>query len=273
MSIILQSLTMPALLEAIEANLGEEMAWFGRALPRGELHKTPELLWIYTGPGSPNGVIHSSFASEEPAYVSRRIDEMMSFYLARGVSFGWTTGSLTRPAHLASLLEARGFSLSGSTTAMAIDVQAMREDLPLNRELTISEIDDLQSLQSLRAIEMQGFDASAKAAQTYYDTYAHAGFGHSLPWHHYLGSLRGAPVAIATLLYHAGVAGIFGVATIPAARRQGVAASMTLHLLHEARKQGYRIAVLSPTEMSEAIYRRIGFQSYGTLLHYGSPRG
>src|SRR5436853_5490875 len=48
MSIILHDLAMPAVAGAIDTNLSEEMAWFGRAEPRGELHKTPELLWIYT---------------------------------------------------------------------------------------------------------------------------------------------------------------------------------------------------------------------------------
>jgi predicted GNAT family acetyltransferase len=80
--------------------------------------------------------------------------------------------------------------------------------------------------------------------------------------------LHNRPVASASLLYHAGVAGIYGVSTIPVARRRGVAASMTLHLLRVARDTGYRVATLSPTDMSEAIYRRIGFQPYCTLLHY-----
>ncbi len=48
---------------------------------------------------------------------------------------------------------------------------------------------------------------------------------------------------------------------------------MTLHTLREARKQGYRVAVLSPTDMSIALYRRIGFQEYCKLLHYAWSRG
>lgn len=272
MSIILQSLAKPAIAEAIDASMTEEMAWFGRALPRGELHKTPELLWIYTGSGNPNGVLRTSSANEDPHYVSTRIDEMLSFFASRNVPFGWTIGPLTRPTNLAALLEARGFTYSASTTGMAIDLHVMREDIQVNRELTIREVENLETLKLLRTIEMQGFGASEKAAQIYYDTYAHAGFGNSMPWHHYIGWLYEKPVAIASILYHAGVAGIYGIATIPEARRQGIAGSMTLRTLHEARKQGYRIAILSPTEMSEAIYRRIGFQEYCKLLHYGSPR-
>ena len=294
MSIILESLAMPAIAEAIEASMSEEMAWFGRAMPQGELHKTTELLWIYTGTRNPNGVLRSCFASDDLTYVSSRIDEMLSFFATRSslilpandagainraptagrkgiVPFGWTIGPSTRPANLASLLEARGFTHRASTTGMAIDLRDMREDIQVNRELVIREIEDLETLKILRAIEMQGFGASQEAAQVYYETYARAGFGNSQPWHHYIGWLYDQPVAIASILYHAGVAGIYGIATIPEARRQGAGGRMTLHTLYKAREQGYRIAILSPTDMSEAMYRRIGFQEYCKLLHYGSP--
>jgi GNAT superfamily N-acetyltransferase len=271
MSMILQQLTGPALIEAIENNLVEEMAWFGRALPQAELHKTPELLSFYTGKGGPNGVLYARFASEDARYVAAVIDDVMEYFGGRGVPFGWTVGPSTRPAHLASVLESRGFVYSATTTGMAVDMLAMREDVPHSTELVITEIQDVAHLRILRDMEMRGFGATEVGAQQYHDVYAGAGFGNGLPWHHFIGWLRGAPVAIASLLYHAGVAGIYGVTTIPEARRQGVGAAMTLHVLRYARANGYRIAILSPTSMSEAIYRRIGFNDYCKLHHYGSP--
>jgi GNAT superfamily N-acetyltransferase len=271
MSIILEQLATPALIDAIENNLIEEMAWFGRALPQAELHKTPELLSFYTGVGGPNGVLYSHFASEDASYVTTRVDEVLEYFGARGVSFSWTVGPSARPAHIASLLKSRGFVYSASTTGMAIDMLTMREDIQLNAELNITEIKDLEHLRILRTLEMQGFGATELGAQQYHDVYACAGFGYGLPWHHFIGWLRGAPVAIASLLYHAGVAGIYGVTTVPDARRQGVGAAMTLHVLRYARASGYRIAILSPTDMSEAIYRRVGFRDYCQLHHYGSP--
>ncbi len=48
---ILQDMTMPALAIAIEANFNEEALWIGRANKQWELHKTPELYWIYSGAG------------------------------------------------------------------------------------------------------------------------------------------------------------------------------------------------------------------------------
>lgn len=268
MSMILQSLASPAIEEAIEANFNEEMACLGYGLPQGELHKTPELLWIYTGSRGPNAVLYSHFASEDTTYVHARIDEMLTFFETRNMDFGWTIGPSTRPANLALILETHGFVYSDSTTGLAIDLQAVNEHIRVNTDLIITEIEDLETLEILRSIEISGFGASEMAAQNYYDSYARTGFGNGLPWHHYIGWLHEEPVAIASLLFHAGVAGMYGVATIPAARRQGVGAAITLHALQEARRHGYLIAVLSPTEMSIAIYRRLGFQEYCKLHHY-----
>lgn len=268
MSIILQHLATPAIEEAIEANFNEEMACFGRGLPQGELHNTPELLWIYTGSHGPNAVLYSRFASDDSTYLHAKIDEMLDFYKTRNVDFDWITGPSTRPTNLATMLETRRLVYRESTTGMAVDLQALNEHIYVNPDLTITAIEDLETLKILRTIEVQGFGSSETAAQNYYDTYAHAGFGNGMPWHHYIGWLHDEPVAIASLLFHAGVAGIYGVATIPEARRKGVAAAVTLHTLHEARRHGYRVAVLSPTEMSIAIYRRIGFREYCKLLHY-----
>jgi ribosomal protein S18 acetylase RimI-like enzyme len=268
MSEILQYLASPAIEEAIEANFNEEMACFGRGLPEGELHQTSELLWIYTGSRGPNSVLYSQFASDDSTYIHAKIDEMIEFFNTRNVDFDWTTGTSTHPTNLATMLETRGFVYSKSTTGMAVDLQALNENIYVNPDLTIKEIEDLETLKILRTIEMLGFGASETAAQNQYDSHAHAGFGKGMPWHHYIGWLHDEPVAIASLLFHAGVAGIYGVATIPEARRQGVAAAMTLHTLHEARRHGFRVTVLSPTEMSFAIYRRIGFQEYCKLLHY-----
>src|SRR6266849_9095209 len=144
MSIILESLAMPAIADAIENNLIEEMACFGRALPQGELHKTPELLSFYTGAEGPNGVLYSRFAREDVRYVMASVDATLEYFGMRGVTFGWTVGPSTRPANVAAILESRGFVYSTSTTGMAIDIPTMREDIQLNVELSITEIKDLE---------------------------------------------------------------------------------------------------------------------------------
>ena len=274
MSNILQDLSDPALPGAIEANLAEEMSIFGRGLPGAALHTEPELLWFFTGKPHLNGVLLTHFATDDKAYADARIAEMIAYFKARHLSFGWSVGPSTLPADLATCLEAHGFTYEGQSIALAVDIEALHAETPTLTGLIIKEIENEGMLKVKRSLEKRGFDASEETAQDYYDGYLASGFGKGTRWHHYIGWLNGEEVAMASLLLYMGVAGIYGVATIPEARRQGIGAAITLHALHAARESGYRIATLTDTEMSRGIYRRMGFQNYCTVRHYAwSPNG
>src|SRR6266853_1395362 len=95
---ILQNLATPAIEEAIIANFTEEMACFGRGLPQGELHKTPELLWFLTPLPGLSGVLHTRFASYDKAYVDAKINQMIDYFQARRVTPGWSVGPSMHPA-------------------------------------------------------------------------------------------------------------------------------------------------------------------------------
>ncbi len=82
-----------------------------------------------------------------------------------------------------------------------------------------------------------------------------------------LGRLDGEPVATNILFNGAGVSGIFGVATAPAARRKGIGAAISLKPLLDAREMGYRYGVLWATDLAVRVYERIGFQLTGRRIN------
>jgi [ribosomal protein S18]-alanine N-acetyltransferase len=64
---------------------------------------------------------------------------------------------------------------------------------------------------------------------------------------------------------------ILNVATAPAFRRRGVAATLLRHLLAEARQQGMERAFLEVrvgNEPAQALYRSFGFRPCGVRRHY-----
>jgi len=265
---IIQSLSDPVLQETVEANFAEEMACMARTFPGGELREHAGILRFFTGASGFNGVLRTRINSRNSAYIHTLIAETLDYFRARQVSIGWPVTPLTQPADLGRYLEAHGLTLRSTDTAMALDMQQMNNNWPMPVGFTIKEVEDREALQVWRTITIQGFETSQEIGQFYHDAYARLGFGKDMPWHHYIGWLHGEPVAISSLLLHAGIAGIYGVATIPKARRQGLGTTMTLHALHEAQKLGYRIAVLAPSNMAINIYRRIGFFDYTKTQFY-----
>jgi ribosomal protein S18 acetylase RimI-like enzyme len=84
----------------------------------------------------------------------------------------------------------------------------------------------------------------------------------------FLASDAGEPIAVASLYLAAGVAGIYNVATLPAARRRGIGTHLTDATLRAARSAGYRVAVLQATPEAIGVYRRLGFRPYCRLQSY-----
>jgi ribosomal protein S18 acetylase RimI-like enzyme len=261
---ILQDMLAPVLIAAAEANLAEEMAAFGRYLPGAELHEDPEMQWII----SPlfNAVVRTCIV---PGDIDARIDETLAYFRSRHASsIGWSVSPSTRPSNLAAYLLAHGLTLVEDQSIMAANLQTLHEDMVTPPNLRIEEVSDQEMLKQYARVSMQGFGSSADQIKCYYDTYSAAGFGKRRPWHHYLGRLNQEPVAVSSLLLYAGVVGVYGVATIPTARRQGMGAAMTLAALREARRLGYRVGILTPSEMGLGIYRRLGFREYYTTSIY-----
>jgi ribosomal protein S18 acetylase RimI-like enzyme len=66
-------------------------------------------------------------------------------------------------------------------------------------------------------------------------------------------------VSTATLVVVDGMAAVFGVATLPAYRRQGWGRATTLAVLHEGARRGADLAYLNPSDSGEPVYRALGF--------------
>jgi ribosomal protein S18 acetylase RimI-like enzyme len=80
------------------------------------------------------------------------------------------------------------------------------------------------------------------------------------PWQTYLLRESGVPVAGAMLLFSHGIAGLYWVATLPAARGRGYADALTRAASNAAFAAGAGAVVLQASKLGEPVYRGVGFR-------------
>jgi ribosomal protein S18 acetylase RimI-like enzyme len=78
--------------------------------------------------------------------------------------------------------------------------------------------------------------------------------------HGYRVDHNGRPAAVALALHHNQDAGISFVATIPKARRKGLATTVMRQALQEAAKQGCTTTTLQATDVGEKLYINLGYR-------------
>lgn len=266
MSEILADLSLPEVTHAIDANERERFAYYSQ-VPGGELHADPELTWYITG--IPyllfNGILDAHLPSDG---LDARITRALAPFEARGVPMFWMIGPSTQPVDLGPHLIRRGFTGPVELVGMAADLSTLHAEIPAPATLRIERVGDTSTLERWIEAYSPSFDYTTAVGRLFFNVFASLGLDAHLPLCHYLGSLDGKPVATTSLFLGAGVAGIYSVGTIPALRRQGIGAAMTLAALRDARTSGYHIGVLHAEPMAVSLYRHLGFQERSRLHPY-----
>lgn len=258
---ILEDFSGSSLAAAIETNLFELFRYWGNST-KSEFHDSPDVTWFITGVLDPfmNGVFRTQLT---PDNVDETIEKTLAHFSARQVPFIWWMGSATQPADLEKYLETYGLIDTGGTPGMAVDLLALKKNLPTPSSLIIKPVEDAETLKHWVQTLIVGFNVSETSEDICFDLFANLGF--DLPLRNYVGLLDGKAVAVSSLFLGVGVAGIYCVTTIPEVRRQGIGAAVTLAPLRDARAMGYRIGVLQSSDMGFGVYRKLEFREYCTL--------
>ncbi len=165
---------------------------------------------------------------------------------------------LATPAGLAGRLEAAGFADVDGAPAMAADLsRIVAPDVP--EGVTVERVADSATLGTF-VETLLGGNQVVGAEDIWNRFFTLAGLQPEGPVHNFLGRLDGRPVSCATIFLAAGVAGVYCVATVPAARRRGIAGAVTAAALAEARRRGYRYGILQASAMAANLYRDMGFE-------------
>jgi GNAT superfamily N-acetyltransferase len=263
---MLKDFSTSSVIDAMEINSHEAWICFAHALGAA-VYDEPHMLWFFSGLPFhlANGIVNARFPED---HLEKILDERLEQLDAKQVPMAWLIGPSTRPAVLGSHLQAHGWIPGDEAPGMAMELEALDESFSSSPSLTIERIHDAESLRTWLRVMTVGSDVPEEGLRLLLELVSKHAFTDNPSVQYYLGRLTGKPVATSLLYLGGGVAGIYNVATLPEARRQGIGSALTVAPLLQARTLGYRIGTLQSSSMGLHLYYRLGFRRYCTFQAY-----
>ena len=237
-------------------------AWRARvAVCGGEVHEVDGLVVCLTG---------VPLAAFNPTLVGGRVDDPASALAIAealyppGIAFGIEVlPALHGEVRLAAL--ASGLRLLDTEPVMTVSPDDLAAPAPPDG-VTIERVTEAAVLDEVVRVDAAAFGGDPAVTRGFVPDAMLEDDAHRV----YVGRLEGEIVAAAESGMGAGVLGVFGVATVPAARRRGIGAALTAHVVAD-RRGDVDLAVLEASAMGEGVYERLGFRTVMTREVWTRP--
>lgn len=229
-----------------------------RAILRGEgVTTTGRVITLVTGEAHPFG----NFACvTDPADLESIDEAVRSLNGCGGPSAVLCAGDA--PAACAAHLAAAGYTIPSPMPCMAVEIERLRET-PLAPGFEFIRVCNAAHGEAWAEAFGAGYELPPRTGAAWGPNRAGVNYAADTPLE-YFGIVKdGRIVCTSVVYYHDGVAGIYGVSTLPAERRKGLGAFATAEPLRRALGRGYRVGILQASQAGRPVYQRIGFQEFG----------
>ncbi|GAA1603914.1 GNAT family N-acetyltransferase [Kribbella karoonensis] len=244
--------------EAADANVAAAVSLFGRYGAGSVLDVRPGLLLVAAASEYAGAFHNAALRTDPTADPHRVVDDMQSFGRAhRRDMVLWA--STHRDQDLAEVAEARGLRIRSTAVGMA-----------LRTPPTVEQPGDIE----LVAADVDGFAAVHRDVVADVDAvpqFASAGVLLAPGVSSLVAYADGTPVSCAMAVRSGRTAGIYWVATRPAARRRGYGSLVTAAVARLGFEQGAEVVVLQATAMGAPVYEALGFEAFTEYRRFGQP--
>jgi ribosomal protein S18 acetylase RimI-like enzyme len=198
-------------------------------------------------PSAPESPTLNAAVAVEPDRAPEHLDELASRYAEAQVRrWGvWLDGSASLPA---LALTQAGMVVTSASPGMGAHIDRLQTSSTTDTNPTPA---DLPTVGRVNDLAYGNYDGRLERTLA------------PLPngvLHGYRVDHHGEPAAVALALHHDGDCGVSFVATVPKARRRGLAAEVMRQALEQARKDGCTTTTLQATDVGERLYRALGYR-------------
>jgi GNAT superfamily N-acetyltransferase len=227
--------------------------------PRTVAEDTPEFVRVYT-PGVREMLLNIMlrYHTAEPVTMTDMEHVVAPFRYYR-LPFQWWLTLGTEPEGLRDCLRQMGMQTWGGATSMTLQLVDWQPEYPaidsdrcLLRPIQTSE-DANAALHIICSVFFVPHEPMARWTTENQAT------------HLYVAYVDGRPAAALATLQHEDTVGVYHVATLPFARRRGIAGNLLILALRDAVQAGCTLATLTATPEARHLYEQLGFSACGFL--------
>jgi ribosomal protein S18 acetylase RimI-like enzyme len=205
--------------------------------------------------------------------IGTNIEEVKSHFEQKGLQFTWFTGPKTQSSVLNKHLEEHGLDEAYSMPGMSIDIAKIPDEPRHIRGLQVKPVLDDETLEDYLDVMFGCFSGTLRGMEKKMpEIIRYTGLSEDSMSRHWVGYLNGEAVGSGAYVLDHGVAGLYNIGTLEAARRKGIGTEMTLIPLRDALRRGYRVGVLHSSTVGKFVYDKIGFTERCTIYAYRNPK-
>jgi ribosomal protein S18 acetylase RimI-like enzyme len=197
-----------------------------------------------------------------------RIAEVLAWFREKSVPWRWIVGPVTVPADLGPRLVTAGMRAASDHPGMVLRLDRMRDETPDLPGLEVREVLDERDFSAWADVQRETWGLNDESDQAWRDAHLRLGFDAGKPLRNFVAFVDAKPVGGAAVFFAEGVAGIYNVAVVPAARGRGIGREVTLAALRAARALGYSLSTLASSDLGLPVYERIGYEEVCRIRVY-----